>query len=94
MSSPGSVTYWIHQLSAGDLAAIQKLWEGYFRRLIGLVRKRLAGAPRAADDEEDMVLSAFNTFFRHAQTRAAPSSNPRLRSPRRRRSNACSISFA
>jgi hypothetical protein len=30
MSSPGLVTYWIHQLPAGDQAAIQKLWEGYF----------------------------------------------------------------
>jgi DNA-directed RNA polymerase specialized sigma24 family protein len=85
MSSPGSFTYWIHQLPAGDRAAIQKLWEGYFGRVIGLVRKRLAGAPRADDDEEDLVLSAFNTFFRRAQTRAAPSSNPRLRSLRGRR---------
>src|SRR6516225_8427239 len=67
MSSPGSVTYWIHQLPAGDQAAIQKLWERYFPRLVGLVRKRLMGAPRAADDEEDVALSAFNSFFRRAQ---------------------------
>jgi DNA-directed RNA polymerase specialized sigma24 family protein len=67
MSSPGSVTGLIHQLPAGDQAAIQKLWERYFPRLVGLVRKRLMGAPRAADDEEDVALSAFNSFFRRAQ---------------------------
>jgi hypothetical protein len=67
MSSPGSVTYGIHQLPAGDQAAIQKLWEGYLPRLIGLVRKRLAVAPRVAADEEDVALSAFNIFFRRAQ---------------------------
>jgi DNA-directed RNA polymerase specialized sigma24 family protein len=67
MSSPGSVTYWIHQLPAGDQAAIQKLWERYFPRLVGLVRKRLMGVPRAAADEEDVALSAFNSFFRRAQ---------------------------
>jgi DNA-directed RNA polymerase specialized sigma24 family protein len=67
VSSSGSVTYWIHQLPAGDQAAIQKLWERYFPRLVGLVRKRLMGAPRAAADEEDVALSAFNSFFRRAQ---------------------------
>jgi DNA-directed RNA polymerase specialized sigma24 family protein len=67
VSSPGSVTYWIHQLPAGDQAAIRKLWEGYFPRLVGLVREQLVGAPRAAADEEDVALSAFHSFFRRAQ---------------------------
>jgi DNA-directed RNA polymerase specialized sigma24 family protein len=67
VSSTGSVTHWIHQLQAGDQAAFQKLWEGYFRRLVGLARKRLQGAPRAAADEEDVALSAFDSFFRRAR---------------------------
>jgi DNA-directed RNA polymerase specialized sigma24 family protein len=67
VSSPGSVTYWIHRLPAGDQAAYQNLWEGYFHRLVGLARKRLAGAPRAAADEEDVALSAFDSFFRRAR---------------------------
>jgi DNA-directed RNA polymerase specialized sigma24 family protein len=67
MSSVGSVTYWISQLQAGEQAAFQELWERYSQRLVGLARKRLRGAPCAAADEEDVALSAFDSFFRRAQ---------------------------
>jgi DNA-directed RNA polymerase specialized sigma24 family protein len=66
VSGTGSVSHWIHQLMAGDQAAFQKLWERYFRRLVALARKRLRGAPRCAADEEDVALSAFDSFFRRA----------------------------
>ena len=64
MSAPGSVTVWIAQLKAGDAAAAERLWQGYFRRLVGLARQRLRGRPRAAADEEDVALSAFDSFCR------------------------------
>jgi hypothetical protein len=67
VSGAGSVTHWIGQLQAGEQAAFQKLWERYFRRLVGLARKRLQGAPRCAADEEDVALSAFDSFFRRAR---------------------------
>ena len=68
MSSPeGSVTRWLGQLQAGEPAAAQQLWERYFRRLVGLARKRLQGAPRRAADEEDVALSAFDSFCRGAE---------------------------
>jgi DNA-directed RNA polymerase specialized sigma24 family protein len=67
VSSAGSVTHWIRRLQAGEQAAFQKLWERYFRRLVGLARKRLQGVPRCAADEEDVVLSAFDSFFRRAR---------------------------
>jgi hypothetical protein len=67
VSDAGSVTHWIRRLEAGDQAACQKLWEAYFGRLVGLVRKQLQGAPRSAADEEDVALSAFDSFFRQAQ---------------------------
>jgi hypothetical protein len=34
--------------------AAQELWERYFRRLVGLARKRLKGTPRQAADDEDV----------------------------------------
>ena len=66
MSREGSVTCWIQLLSTGDPAAAQRLWERYFRRLVGLARTKLRGAPRRAADEEDVALSAFVSFFRGA----------------------------
>ncbi len=64
MSSAGSVTIWLTQLRAGQADAAQHLWEGYFRRLVGLARHKLHGRPRAAADEEDVALSAFDSFCR------------------------------
>jgi DNA-directed RNA polymerase specialized sigma24 family protein len=72
MSSDGSVTHWLGQLQAGDPAAAQQLWERYFRRLVALARKKLAGAPRRAADEEDVALSAFDTFCRGAEAGRFP----------------------
>ena len=52
MSSIGSVTQWLRMLQAGDQAAARPLWERYFRRLVGLARRKLRspvhGACRAA----------------------------------------------
>jgi DNA-directed RNA polymerase specialized sigma24 family protein len=67
MSSGQSVTYWLHQAQAGDAAAAQELWERYFQRLVALARKKLQGAARRAADEEDVALSAFDSFFRGAE---------------------------
>jgi len=66
MTSTESVTYWIGQLKAGDQAAAQPLWEGFFERLVGLARKKLKGMPRRAADEEDVAISAFDSFCRGA----------------------------
>jgi DNA-directed RNA polymerase specialized sigma24 family protein len=67
MSSDGSVTRWLGALKASDPAAAQRLWERYFRRLVGLARAKLRGAPRRAADEEDVALSAFDSFCRNAE---------------------------
>src|SRR6266550_8034471 len=62
MTLQGSVTAWINLLKGGDAAAIQRLWEAYFPRLVGMARKKLREAPRRAADEEDVALSAFDSF--------------------------------
>jgi DNA-directed RNA polymerase specialized sigma24 family protein len=68
MSATGSVSYWIERLKEGERAAVQRLWEGYFRRLVGLVRTKLRSAPRSLPaDEEDVALSAFDSFCRAAE---------------------------
>jgi DNA-directed RNA polymerase specialized sigma24 family protein len=67
MASEGSVTCWLEQLQAGDEAAAQPLWERYIRRLVGLARKKLRGQPGRAADEEDVALSAFDSFCRNAE---------------------------
>jgi DNA-directed RNA polymerase specialized sigma24 family protein len=61
-STGGSVTIWLAQLKAGDSAAAGPLWEGYFARLVAVARGKLRAAPRGAADEEDVALSAFNSF--------------------------------
>jgi DNA-directed RNA polymerase specialized sigma24 family protein len=66
MAGAGSVTHWLDRLQVGDHAAAQPLWEVYFGRLVALARARLEGAPRRAADEEDVALSAFDSFCRGA----------------------------
>jgi DNA-directed RNA polymerase specialized sigma24 family protein len=51
-------------LRAGDPEAVQRLWQSYFARLVGLARKKLLGQSRAAADDEDVALSAFASFCR------------------------------
>jgi RNA polymerase sigma factor (sigma-70 family) len=58
------VSLWIKELKAGNRTAPQKLWEGYFQRLVSLARRKLVGAPRRAADEEDVALSALDSFCR------------------------------
>jgi DNA-directed RNA polymerase specialized sigma24 family protein len=67
MTSGESVTQWIHQLKEGERAAIQKLWEAYFTRLVGMSRQWLRNTPTQAVEAEDVALSAFDSFFRRAE---------------------------
>jgi DNA-directed RNA polymerase specialized sigma24 family protein len=73
----GVVTVWLEQLKAGDLEAARPLWEGYFTRLVALARARLKTFPRAAADEEDVALSAFDSFCRGASAGRFPRLNDR-----------------
>lgn len=72
----GSITRWIGDLKAGGDSAAQHLWEQYFDRLVHLARSKLRNVRglSAADDEEDVALSAFDSFCR----RAADGRFPRL----------------
>ena len=59
--SPGSVT---RLLICGGDAAAQQLWGRYVQRLLTLARGELDRVVRARADEDDVVQSAFASFFR------------------------------
>jgi DNA-directed RNA polymerase specialized sigma24 family protein len=72
MSSSGSVTTWLGQLRAGNRAVAQQLWQRYYTRLVHLARNKLQGLRHAAADEEDVALSAFDSFYRGAEAGRFP----------------------
>lgn len=67
MTDEGSISRWLDQLAEGYRPAAEHLWRRYFHRLVGLARARLRDVPRRAADEEDVALSAFNSFCRGAE---------------------------
>jgi RNA polymerase sigma factor (sigma-70 family) len=67
MVPEGSVTRWLDALLGGDPAAAQQLWERYFQRLVRLARHKLRNTPKRVADEEDVALSAFDSFCRNAE---------------------------
>ena len=66
MSSTGSVSRWLEPLQQGDEAAVERLWERYFVTLVKLARGLLGHKAARAVDGEDVALSAFDSFCRHA----------------------------
>jgi DNA-directed RNA polymerase specialized sigma24 family protein len=67
MSPSHSITRCIDMLKRGDRAAAEALWDSYIHRIVALARARLGGMPRRAADEEDVALSAFDSFYRRAE---------------------------
>jgi DNA-directed RNA polymerase specialized sigma24 family protein len=66
MPSKQSVTQWLFRCKEGDEEAAQRLWERFFGKLVRLARIKLKGTKRTAADEEDVALSALDSFFRRA----------------------------
>jgi DNA-directed RNA polymerase specialized sigma24 family protein len=65
--SAASDTSLLHRLkTGGDASAAQQVWERYFHRLAGLAREKMLARHRRAADEEDVALSALDSFFRGA----------------------------
>ena len=64
----GSITHWIKQIEEGDESvAEQGLWDRHFSRLADLARTKLNDLPPHLRDDEDLTLSALNTFFTRAK---------------------------
>jgi RNA polymerase sigma factor (sigma-70 family) len=67
MSDSNNVSHWIDLVKFGDSAAANRIWQHYFERLVQSVRRRLLGQNRAISDEEDIVLSVFDSFYAAAE---------------------------
>lgn len=64
MSDPtNEFTHLMNQVRDGDDQAIAVLWEKYFQKLVRIAAKRLPANLRRMGDEEDVALSAFNSFI-------------------------------
>ena len=67
-----SISHWIQQVKHGDSVAADEIWKHYFDRLVRSVRARLRGGNRAVSDEEDVVLSVFDSFYQAAEAGRFP----------------------
>jgi len=72
MSKNTNVTHWINLVKAGDSIAANRIWQHYFDRLVRSVRARVYGQNRAVSDEEDIVLSVFDSFYNAAENGRFP----------------------
>jgi len=58
-----SISKWLLRLAEGDAEATEKVWNDYFGKLVRLARRKLDGLPSRDFDEEDVALSAMNSFY-------------------------------
>lgn len=63
----GSITHFFQQVRLGEPLAAEILWDRYFPRLLGLARKTLRHRCRTATGPEDIVQSAFVSFWKRAR---------------------------
>lgn len=57
----------LHELQAGDEQAADAIFQRYFSRLRGLVKSHLSARLASRVDPEDVVMSAYRSFFRTAR---------------------------
>jgi RNA polymerase sigma factor (sigma-70 family) len=77
MSNEDEITRWMGRLTTGDESAARHLWQAYYTKLVELARRRLRNSARRVADEEDVALSAFDSFCRGAAVGRFPDLNDR-----------------
>ena len=53
---------WLERLRQGESKAALRIWEKYFAELVLLAQQKMGSLPRRVADEEDIALSAMNSF--------------------------------
>ncbi len=77
MEENASITRWISLLRQGDEEAARQLWESFFKRLLAVANQKLKSSNRSDYDEEDIVLSAFKSFYAGVRLGRFPQLNDR-----------------
>lgn len=67
MPHDDELTLHFRQMAAGDDLAAERLWNEYFAKLVLLAQRNLGSLPTRSADEEDVALSAMNSFMRVAR---------------------------
>ena len=67
-----SPTYWLPALQQGNEQAAERLWKEYFLKTVRLAKRKMGGLRLRAADEEDVALSAMNSFCQMAKNRDEP----------------------
>ena len=63
---------WMNRLANGDGAAAEQLWREYYERLVCFARAKWGAFPRRVADEEDIALSAIQSFCERVKERRFP----------------------
>jgi len=61
------ITLWLGGLKEGDQLDVEKIVSRYYQPIMNVVRTRLPAAVRRFADEEDVAISALNSFVVRAQ---------------------------
>jgi RNA polymerase sigma factor (sigma-70 family) len=77
MSDDNNVSHWIDLVKEGDSVAAHELWHHYYDRLVRNTRQHLRGLNRGMTDEEDIVVSVFESFYRAAEQGRFPEMSQR-----------------
>lgn len=77
ITSDQAISFWIEQLAAGDERAPEVIWNNYFEKIQRYAKKRLREMPRRTSDEQDIALSAFQSFFEAVKADRFPKLNDR-----------------
>lgn len=77
MSESESIEELLKRLEEGDDDAANQIWQRCYPRLIAYASKKLKGVPLQMADEQDVVVSAFESFFKAAKQKRFPNLNDR-----------------
>ena len=72
MMEDHDITNWIPGLKDQDPVAQERVWNAYFKKLVRMTSTKLKTLNRRESDEEDVALSAFNSFFHAVEQQRFP----------------------